>query len=311
MKKLSVLLVVLLVLAGCQANQGTSTDTLKVVTSFYPLYDFATKVGGEHVEVTNIIPAGTEAHDFEPTAQDIVNLESADVFIYHGAGFESWTEKVLGSLSTTTLKVVEASHDLTLLPATEEHDHEEEEEEADHEEDHDHGIYDPHTWLDPVLAKQEMKAIYDALVEVDPDNEATYTENYEKYAQEFDVLNEEFETALHDADHHTLVVDHLAYSYLANRYHLEQLSVTGGIINSEPTAQQIETTIAFIKENNVKAIYIEAFSNANVLQVISAETGATILSLNTLESLSQSDLDEGRDYFSIMRENLENIVKGL
>lgn len=108
-------------LAHAAETENTSSDKkLNVMASFYPMYDFAVKVGGDKVEVTNMVPAGTEPHDWEPAATDIKNLEDADVFIYNGAGMEHWTEDVLDSLENKDLKVVEASEGLTLLEGKEE-----------------------------------------------------------------------------------------------------------------------------------------------------------------------------------------------
>lgn len=319
MKKTLVLILSLFVLMGCTSNTQP-TDKVKVVTSFYPLYDFATKIGGDKAEVTNIIPVGVEAHGFEPTPSDITNLENADMFIYHGAGFESWTDQVISSLRNDIL-LVEVSDGIDLILREEDnHDHEDEHEEEheteheegeEHEEEHDHGIYDPHTWLDPRVALQEFTTIYEAFVLQDPSNEVYYTENYNTYKQQFDSLILDYDNVLNETTSDHIIVDHLAYSYLAHRYDLHQMSISGGIVNEEPTAKEIESTIAFIKENNVKVIYMETFSNQNVMDIISKETGAKILTLQTVETLNQKDLDEGKDYFSVMKENLNNLQQGL
>lgn len=140
-------------LGGCGASAASSsaaestvsTDSapLKVMASFYPMYDFAQKIGGDKVTVTNMVPAGTEPHDWEPSTTDITNLEDADVFIYSGAGMEHWVDSVLGSLTNQDLDVVQASDGITLREGYE-------------DEDGDVGA-DPHVWLAPANAKIEMK----------------------------------------------------------------------------------------------------------------------------------------------------------
>ena len=162
-------------LAYAAGTEDTSSEKkLNVMASFYPMYDFATKVGGDKVEVTNMVPAGTEPHDWEPAATDVKNLEEADVFIYNGAGMEHWTEDVLGALDNKELKVVEASRGLTLLEGKEEDEEETEDSSSDSDasdESTDSEItYDPHVWLNPLNAKAEMEKIKNAV-------SAAYTRN--------------------------------------------------------------------------------------------------------------------------------------
>ena len=146
-------LVSAVMLSGCSGNtaapetgaaaKDTAGQKLKVMASFYPMYDFAVKIGDDKAEVTNMVPAGMEPHDWEPAAGDIKNLEEADLFAYSGAGMEHWVEDVLASLETQKLVSVEASEGLTLRAG---HSHEEEEhegaEEHAEEEEHDHGEFD-------------------------------------------------------------------------------------------------------------------------------------------------------------------------
>ena len=122
----------------------------EVMASFYPMHDFAQKIGGDKVTVTNMVPAGTEPHDWEPSPSDIVALEQADVFVYSGAGMEHWVEDVLASLDNQSLVTVEASYGIALLEGHHHHHEDEEEAEHGHEDEHEHeegGGYDPHVWL--------------------------------------------------------------------------------------------------------------------------------------------------------------------
>ena len=161
-------------------SKDTDGQKLKVMASFYPMYDFAVKIGGDKAEVTNMVPAGTEPHDWEPAAADIKNLEEAALFVYSGGGMEHWVEDVLASLETKKLVSVEASAGVTLRSG---HIHDEEEhkgaEEHTEEEEHghDHGQFDPHVWLSPVNAKKEMENIKNAYVKADPENKDYYEKN--------------------------------------------------------------------------------------------------------------------------------------
>ena len=153
--------------AGTVGQPFVEDGRLKVMASFYPMYDFVRKVGGDRIQVKDMVPAGTEPHDWEPAATDIRNLEDADVFVYNGADLEHWAEDVLDTLENQDLVVSEASDGVELLDGGHDHAHGDEGK-------------DPHVWLDPMRAKQEMKNIRDALVKADPGNGDYYEANYRR-----------------------------------------------------------------------------------------------------------------------------------
>lgn len=306
MKKIGLVMLITMMLVGCQAPQETSSEKIKVITSFYPLYDFAQKVGGDKVEVENIIEGG-EAHGYEPSAKDIIRIQESDVFIINGAGFEGWVPKTLNSVKNDKLKVVDTSEGIELHDA---HDHEGHD--HDHEgHDHDHGDFDPHIWMNPMNAYQQMKNIKDAFVAVDPENQTYYEDNFKHYGAQFEALNNDFKTQLSDVPNKEVVVDHTAYGYMLEPYGIEQVAIAGSLLSSEPTAKQVDESIQYIKNQQIKTIYMESLSNDKLLNTISKETGVKILKLNTLENLSKQDLDAGNDYFKVMNENLESLVEGL
>ncbi|TCS77085.1 zinc transport system substrate-binding protein [Muricomes intestini] len=283
----------------------SDSSKLKVMASFYPMYDFAQKVGGDKVEVTNMVPAGTEPHDWEPAAADIKDLEEADVFVYNGAGLEHWVEDVLDSLDNKDLTVAEASKDLELM----EGHHHEEEEEAEHEEE---GTgYDPHVWLSPINAKVEMENIKNALAEADPENEGYYTENYEKYAAEFDKLDTSYKEGLADAKSKDIIAAHEAFGYLCSAYDLNQIGIEGLSPDSEPDPARMKEIIQFAEENEVKTIFFEELVSPKVAETIADEIGAKTEVLNPLEGLSDEELKAGEDYFSVMETNLETLKEAL
>lgn len=303
-------------LAYAAGTEDTSSEKkLNVMASFYPMYDFATKVGGDKVEVTNMVPAGTEPHDWEPAATDVKNLEEADVFIYNGAGMEHWTEDVLGALDNKELKVVEASRGLTLLEGKEEDEEETEDSSSDSDasdESTDSEItYDPHVWLDPLNAKAEMENIKNAFVEADPDNKDYYEQNYEIYAEKFDQLDKEYKDGLADTKSKDLITSHEAFGYLCQAYGLNQVGIEGLSPDSEPDASRMNEIIKFAKENNVKTIFFEELVSPKVSETIADEIGAKTAVLNPLEGLTDDEISAGEDYFSVMESNLKTIEDAL
>ena len=292
--------------AGCSpaADKTEEKGKLSVYASFYPMYDFAQKVGGDRVEVHNMVPPGTEPHDWEPAPSDIANLEDADVFVYNGAGMEHWVDKVLASLGNKELVAVEASKGLALLEGHDEHEGEEEHA-GEVEEEHEGEEHDPHVWLSPKNAKQEMANIKEALVKADPANKDYYEQNYQKYAAEFDALDKEFREALSPLPDKDIIVSHQAFGYLCADYGLNQVAIEGLSPDSEPDPARMAEIIDFTKEHQVKVIFFEELVSPKVAQAVADATAAETEVLNPLEGLNDEQQAAGEDYFSIMRQNLE------
>jgi zinc transport system substrate-binding protein len=295
------------------AAAGTDADAgaIKVSASFYPLYDFTSKVGKGHVEVSNLVPAGTEPHDWEPSTQDMASLQEADLIVYNGAGMESWVDDVKASFGETGPVFVEASSGIELRAfseagddAADSHDHD------DHADEHDHGGHDPHVWLAPELAKVEAQNIKDALVDKDPDHAADYEDNYASFAAALDELDQAF-AKLKDLPHKTIVVSHAAFGYLCDAYGLTQIPIAGMDAEGEPDAKTMAEIIGSVKELNVKTIFSEELVSPKVAEQIAEATGASVEVLNPLEGLTQAQLDAGEDYLSIMRDNLAKLTAAL
>lgn len=299
---------------------------LKVAASFYPMYDFAEKIGAGQIDLINLVPSGTEPHDWEPSASDLTNLEKADVFVYSGAGMEHWVDRVLNSLTNKDLTVVEASDGITLRnnhDEEDEEDHHEDHEDHDHE-DHDHDSHshsghshdhedglDPHVWLNPEYAKKEMENIKNAFVSADPEHKDIYEANYQKYSAEFDQLDDDFRSTIAELPNREIVVAHEAYGYLCDAYGLTQVGIEGLTPDSEPTPRRMARIIDFVREHHVKVIFFEALTSSKSADTVAAETGITTGVLNPLEGLSAEAIEAGSDYLSVMRENLEALSSAL
>lgn len=296
-------------LTGCgtqPADTAAGDGRLRVLTSFYPMYDFACKIGGDCIDVTNMVPSGTEPHDWEPSTNDLKNLEKADVFIYNGADMEPWADDLLVSRSDT-LHVVEASENVELRTTDGEHEHAHEHEGADHH----HGDFDPHVWLDPENAKIEMEAIKDALCAADPENSTVFQSNYEKYAAELDALDAEFREKLAPLPNRTIVVAHEAFGYLCDAYGLTQVGIEGLSPDSEPDPGRMAEVIDFVREHSISTIFFEELVSPKVAEAIASETGAQAKMLSPLEGLSDEQAAAGADYFSVMHDNLAALMEAL
>lgn len=281
--------------SGAMDHSG-ATEKLKVMASFYPMYDFAVKIGGDKADVTVMIPDGTEPHDWEPAASDIKNLEEADFFIYSGAGMEHWVGDVLASLDNKKLVSVEASKGLALRAGNGEEEQKQ---------------YDPHVWLSPENAKKEMENIKAGFIEADPDNKTYYEANYDTYATKFDALDKEYKDTLSAMPNKDIVVSHEAFGYLCDAYGLNQVGIEGLSPDSEPDPARMAEIIDFVKKNHVKVIFFEDLVSPKVAKTIASETGADAQMLNPLEGLSDEELKNGADYFSVMENNLQQLKAAL
>ncbi|MCW4023371.1 MAG: metal ABC transporter solute-binding protein, Zn/Mn family [archaeon] len=287
---------------------NTETDKLNVVATFYPLAYFAEEIGGDQVIVKQLIPDNTEVHNWQPSTQDILDVEKADVLLYNGASLDHWFEEdILPSIDSTNKMVVETTDGIELLEL--EHNHEHETEESDH---HHEGNYDPHTWVGLTIAEQQAENIFDALVEKDPGNTDYYTENWQILEAKFEELDSNYRTELEDKQKDEIFVSHAAFGYLAHSYGFEQHGVIGISADEQPSASTYTNLMDLMMEHEIYVIYVDP--------VYSEDYGQTLK--NELERLSGEDVQilrlyfmlgeiDGLDYFEQQAKNLENLKIGL
>lgn len=301
----SLLAILLIVAVGCgnQEDAQPKSDKLKVVTTFYPMYDFTKNVVGDKADVTLLLEAGTDTHGYEPSAKEVALISDADVFIYNSEEMEVWVPSVLESIDTENTVVVNASEGISLLESTEEED--------EHEaEDHHHEV-DPHIWLDPVLAQDEVSTIKEGLIAADPENEEAYEANATAYNEKLEALNQEFEQAFNGATKRTFVTEHAAFAYLANRYGLEQVSIAGISTEAEPSPAKLAELQDYVKANDIDYIYYAEASSSKIAETLANETGSKLEVLNPIEGITSEDQEKGIDYVQLMKNNLAALQKSI
>ena len=290
-----------------QTTQESDSDELNVVATFYPMYEFTKEVVGDTGNVELLIPAGTEPHDFEPSAQQSAKIADADVFVYNSSDMEFFVDSLKNTIDTDQTLMIEAAKGIERLESQEDHDEEHEESEGHH---HDHA-YDPHVWLDPTLAIQEVQTIAKELGEKYPDKKDTFEKNAAAYVQKFEALDQAYTEALKGAANRTFVTQHAAFAYLANRYDLEQVAISGVSPDQEPTPSRLAELKDFVEQNNVEVIYFEENASSKVAETLSKETGVKLEVLNPLESLTNDQIKAGENYVSIMEKNLEALKESI
>ncbi|MGK0552754.1 metal ABC transporter substrate-binding protein [Enterococcus faecalis] len=303
----------IILLASCGKATDSSSNSkksgIKVMTTFYPMYDFAKNVVGDEGTVEMLIPAGSEPHDYEPSAKDLAKLTDADVFVYNSKAMETWVPNALENLDKKKVSVVEASQSIQLVDrADEEQGHEDTDAHDGH--NHDHEL-DPHVWLDPVLAQKEVEAIRDALVKKYPDKKATFQTNADKYITKLKELDEAYKTAFANAKNRAFVTQHAAFGYLAKQYHLIQEPIAGISPDQEPSPSRLAELKKYITANGVSVIYFESTASSKVAKTLASETNVELAVLNPLESLTKKEQSAGKDYLSVMKDNLAALKKSI
>lgn len=306
MKKVLTCLVGLLALflVACGSKNVSPKKDIQVVTTFYPVYEFTKQVVGEEADVSLLVKAGTEPHDFEPSAKNIAEIQEADVFVYENENMETWVSDVLKSVDEKKVDVIKATEGMLLLPGGEE-----EEEDHDHGEEGHHHDYDPHVWLSPARAISLVETIRDRLVAKYPEKKDVFEKNAAAYIEKLDALHADYQTTLSGAKQKYFVTQHTAFAYLALDYGLKQVSITGVSADQEPTPARLAELTKYIKQYGIKYIYFEENASKAVAETLSKETGVELAVLNPLESLTDEAVKNGADYISVMKDNLKALEK--
>lgn len=312
---------ILITASGCTSSKSSNPlvdGKINVITSFYTIYDITRNIGGEHVNVINLVPAGVEPHDWSPKSRDMDNISKSQLFIYNGSGFEGWVDDFISSLSKDSkLVTIEASHGIKLIAADPNAEHEEEEEAGHenrnaHNDEHNHdGNTDPHTWVSPRSAIQMAENIKNALIQVDEAHQADYEANYTAYVSKLTALDKKFTTELSAAPKKDIVVSHQAFAYLCRDYGLNQVAIMGLTPEAEPRGQDLLNITKFVKEHQVKYIFFEELVSDKLAKTLANEAGIDTLVLNPLEGLTEEAIAAGEDFVSTMENNLQNLLKAL
>lgn len=313
MKLRLILLILVVIMAGCQ-KPPSSTDNqalkkLSIVTTLFPLYDFARTICGDKANVTLLLPPGVEAHSFEPKPTDLLAISKADIFVYTNPTMEPWATKVLKSVANPSLIVIDASLGTdTLLP---EHDLSEEHGHGD-EKHHQEGPIDPHIWLDLQNTQKIIDTLGSAIAAKDSANASFYNNNATAYKAELAKLDDEFKSGLKSCRTRTFIHGgHYAFGYLAHRYGLTYRSAQAINPDAEPTPGTISELIKLLKSNHLKYVYAEELVSPKVSEMLSREAGVNILTLHGAHNISKNDLASGVTFIGLMGKNLANLRTGL
>jgi zinc transport system substrate-binding protein len=302
MKKLNLAVIYSFVLLGSYFVPNVSAEEkLRVMTTLFPLYDFAKNVCGDRMDVSLILPPGVEPHEFEPKAGDIIKMGNSDIFIYTGSFMEPWAGKMLKGLGSAKLLVIDASRDVTPLKIAEKHGSDQ----ADQ-------AVDPHIWLDFSNDKIIINNILAGFIEKDPGNKDLYQKNAQEYMAKLDALDKEYRDALSACKKNVIIQGgHNMFGYLAKRYNIKYITALGLSPNSEPGPRDLIELSKKVRQYGIKYIYFEELVNPRVAATIADETGAKLLELNGAHNLTRDQFKNGTSFISLMEQNLRNLKIGL
>jgi len=270
---------------------SNTADKVRVVASFYPMFEFVKRVGGERVEVSSLIPVGIEPHDYEPTVQQVQDAQTADLLVINGAGFE---EKWIKNIKARS--VLDTSVGLNLTSSAQVSDQ----------------FVDPHIWLDPILAKQQVKNIRDGLIKVDPANSAYYKENANRFISDLDSLDKTIKSELSSCEKKDFIAFHNAFSYFSKRYGLTQHSIQGVSPEADVLPQRLQQVVSLARDMGLDTIYTEELADPRFASVIAQEIpNGKVLVLSPIEGIDKEEQNAGVDYLDKMKENIESFKVGL
>ncbi|MGP4075351.1 metal ABC transporter solute-binding protein, Zn/Mn family [Halobacillus sp. K22] len=344
-KKLAIILfitILALFMAACSedtsSEEGSSGENdkspLQIHTTVYPLQYFTEQIAGDAAEVETILPPGTDPHTYEPTTKEMVNMAEADAFIYNGAGLEGYAQKISDSLKPEDVKVLEAAKGIDLEESVhnhgeetensehahedEDHAHTDEEDSTSHEDEeqsdhegHNHGENDPHVWLDPIRAIQLAENIKEMLVELKPDQEEQFNQNFEELEQKLTELDQQFHEQLENKPKNEIIVSHAAYGYWEQAYGIEQIAVSGLSPSNEPSQKELENIIETAEAHDLNHVLFEQNITPKVAEVVQSEIGAEPLRIHNLSVLTEEDIQNEENYISLMKQNLEKLSEAL
>lgn len=297
MKKRFILLLLAMCFLGC-----TKAESLSVTATNFPCYDFARQVGEGVAEVQMLIRPGAEVHSYEPSPADIVRVGSADLFIYIGGESDVWADEILASFPKDSPKVLRLMDAIDPLEEADAHGH-----------DHCGLEWDEHIWTSPKNALKMVRAVEAAMCEALPEQADAFHANADAYVAQIEAIDGELTQLIEGSARRKLVfADRFPFLYLAHDYGLDYCAAfMSCTAESEPSAQALVQLIQTIQGEKIPAVYTIEMSNGAIARTLAEETGAEILTMHSIQTVTQAEFDAGETYVSLMRTNLEAMRKGL
>lgn len=305
MKNIKIMLFIFIIVVFAvvlRFNQTKETQATKplVAMSTFSLYDIATHIANDTLDIFMILPFGVDPHSFEPTPKLMSKILKSKLIVYSGAGLEPW----ISGFDFHT-KTINMSEHVSLLNVNEHHHNEED------EHDYHHGVYDPHYWLDIGNMKKATILIANELINIAPNNKELYEKNRDAYMKMLNALDTKYKSSLSTCQKHTIIVNHNAFSYLSKNYGFEVEALSGLSPEAQPSAKMMVKLIEHVKEYNLTTVFFESFVSDKAIKSIANEAKVKADVLQPLGNITADEANSGSSYEDIMLSNLEKISKSL
>lgn len=292
------------------SNQEPTQEIIKpiIVTTLFPFYDITSQLVGKEAEVSLLLPPGVEPHSFEPTPQDIIKIQEADIFIYTGNVMEPWVKDIVANIPDS-VKIINASDDITLIESTDDHSHDDEHGHEDEDKENKSGSnLDPHFWLDfnnTIIATNNISKSISELNIIDNNN---LDQNKNSIVAALEQLDTDYSNTLAKCSNKTILqAGHRTFEYLSRKYKLDYITTEELSPNSDTSAQDIAKLVKEVRETRAKAIFSEELIEPRIANTIASETGVPVLELNGAHNISAEQFKSKISFVDIMKQNLENL----
>lgn len=292
-------------LVGCGKKEETKKYSI-VVTNF-PCYDFARAIvkDSEEIDIKMLLKPGSEIHDFDPTPQDIINIENSDLFIYVGGESDTWVDSIIDDIDKDKTKIIKLIDFVPLLVEETKEGMEEENHEEEHNDEHEEE-YDEHVWTSPKNAIKIIEELSKVISQIDEENSELYLNNAKNYIEELKKIDAEIREIVNNSSKKLLIFgDRFPFRYFTNEYGLDYYAAFNGCSeSSEASAKTIAFLVDKIKSNNINYILKIELSSEKIALALKNETNKEIRTFNSAHNITQKDFDKGVTYVDIMKDNI-------
>jgi len=297
LRQILILLGISLFLIGCSSTPSEDNPKETIYTTIYPLYFLLNELIGEEIDIYSVYPPGVDAHSYEPTTREVLDIASAKALFYLGAGMEGFAEKAQSALKNSDVKFFEiGKHEEIFLKA---------------EDDHHHSDYDPHLWFDPLRMIQMAEILSEELSLLFPEHDDALSKNLESLSKDLQALDQLYEKEIAKAKNKYILVSHGAYEYWEERYGLIQIPISGLSSTDEPSQKDLAHLIELAREHKIEYVFFESHATNKTAEIIVNTLKAKKAYIHNLELLVDEDIKEKEDYFSLMEKNLTELMKAI
>lgn len=296
MKRIIICILCVVLLCGCAGTGDIKqSEKLTVVTTIFPLYDFARAIGGENISVKMLIKPGAEVHSYDPLPSDMRAVYDSDLFLYIGGESDKWVNNLIDGTKANSLALID----------TIEHNHQ--------HTHHGHNHADEHIWTSPDNAVLMLKEICESMIKIDGKNADIYTKNCDEYIKEINLASKEISNTVSQYKNpFILVADRFPFGFFAKQYGIEyEAAFDGCAVSTDISLKTMSRLTETIKQNKIKTVFCTELSNKNIANALKEELGVQIIELHSAHNVTLDDFVNGITYADIMRRNNSALKRGL